>query len=47
MPDTVAPRYSPLVPQDMLDEIFWKDGREPEDERLWVPNGPGLSLIHI
>ena len=41
MPDTVEKRYSPLVPQDMLDEIFWKDGREPEDERLWVPNGPG------
>ena len=41
MPDTMTPRYSPLVPPDMLEEIFWKDGREPQDERLWVPNGPG------
>lgn len=41
MPDSIETRYSPLVPQDMLDEIFWKDAREPEDERIWVPNGPG------
>ena len=41
MPDSVTTRYSPLAPQDMLDEIFWKDAREPQDERLWVPNGPG------
>ena len=41
MPDTVTTRYSPLAPQDMLDEIFWKDAREPQDERLWVPAGPG------
>ena len=41
MPDTMTPRYSPLVPQDMLDEIFLKDARDPQDERLWVPVGPG------
>lgn len=41
MPDTIERRYSPLVPPDMQDELFWKDGLEPEDERLWVPGGPG------
>ncbi|MEC8201374.1 MAG: 2,4'-dihydroxyacetophenone dioxygenase family protein, partial [Pseudomonadota bacterium] len=41
MPDTIEPRYSPLVPPDMQDELFWKDGLDPEDDRLWVPNGPG------
>lgn len=42
MPDTVTTtRYSPLVPKDMLEEIFLKDAREPEDERMWVPAGPG------
>src|SRR6185295_4486951 len=41
MPDTVTTRYSDLAPRDMLDEIFWKDAREPQDERLWVPSGPG------
>ena len=41
MPDTAPPRYSPLVPPDMQNEIFWADGRAPEDERLWVPVGPG------
>jgi len=41
MPDTVTTRYSALAPQDMLDEIFLKDAREPQDERLWVPSGPG------
>ena len=41
MPDTLERRYSPLVPPDMQDELFWKDGLDPEDERLWVPNGPG------
>ena len=41
MPDTIERRYSPLVPPDMQDELFWKDGLEPEDERIWVPVGPG------
>ena len=41
MPDTIEPRYSPLVPPDMQDELFWKDGLNPQDDRLWVPNGPG------
>ena len=41
MPDTAPPRYSPLVPPDMQDEIFWADGCAPEDERLWVPVGHG------
>ena len=39
--DTLTKKYSPLVPQDMTDELFWKDGLSPDDERLWVPNGPG------
>ena len=42
MPDTAATRYSPLVPPDMVDELFFQDALEPEDERLWVPNGPGI-----
>ena len=41
MPDTIERRYSPLVPPDMTDELFWKDGLDPEDERVWVPGGPG------
>ena len=41
MLDKVKKNYSPLVPQDMTDELFWKDGLSPNDERLWVPNGPG------
>ena len=41
MLDKVNNNYSPLVPQDMTDELFWKDGLSPNDERLWVPNGPG------
>ena len=38
---TSGKKYSPLIPQDMTDELFWKDGLTPDDERLWVPNGPG------
>ena len=41
MVDTTKKKYSPLIPQDMTDELFWKDGLTPDDERLWVPNGPG------
>ena len=41
MLDTSGKKYSPLIPQDMTDELFWKDGLTPDDERLWVPNGPG------
>ena len=41
MLDKVKKNYSPLAPQDMTDELFWKDGLSPNDERLWVPNGPG------
>ena len=41
MLDKVKKNYSPLVPQDMTDELFWEDGLSPNDERLWVPNGPG------
>ena len=41
MLDTTEKKYSPLIPQDMTDELFWKDGLTPDDERLWVPNGPG------
>ena len=41
MLDTTKKKYSPLIPQDMTDELFWKDGLTPDDERLWVPNGPG------
>jgi 2,4'-dihydroxyacetophenone dioxygenase len=41
MPDSIERRYSPLVPPDRQDELFWKDGLEPEDERIWVPVGPG------
>lgn len=41
MLDTVTPKYSHLVPPDMQDELFWKDGLAPEDDRLWVPSGPG------
>ena len=41
MLDKVKNSYSPLAPQDMTDELFWKDGLSPNDERLWVPNGPG------
>ncbi|MAQ56077.1 MAG: cupin [Rhodospirillales bacterium] len=25
----------------MKDELYWKDGLNPEDDRLWVPIGPG------
>jgi hypothetical protein len=25
----------------MTDELYWKDGLDPEDDRLWVPIGPG------
>ena len=41
MLDTMEKKYSPLIPEDMTDELFWKDGLAPNDERLWVPNGPG------
>ena len=41
MLDTTEKKYSPLIPQDMTDELFWRDGVTPDDERLWVPNGPG------
>ena len=41
MLDTTQKKYSPHIPQDMTDELFWKDGLTPDDERLWVPNGPG------
>ena len=41
MLDTTKKKYSPLIPQDMTDELFWKDGLTPDDERLWVPNGLG------
>ena len=41
MLDTTEKKYSPLIPQDMTDELFWRDGLTPDDERLWVPNGPG------
>ena len=41
MLDTTEKKYSPLIPQDMTDELFWKDGLTPDDDRLWVPNGPG------
>ena len=41
MVDTTKKKYSPLIPQDMTDELFWKDGLTPDDERLWVPNGQG------
>lgn len=41
MLDTTEKKYSTLIPQDMTDELFWKDGLTPDDERLWVPNGPG------
>ena len=41
MTDRIEKKYSPLIPQDMTDELFWKDGLNPDDERLWAPNGPG------
>ena len=41
MLDTTEKKYSTLIPQDMTDELFWKDGLTPDDERLWVANGPG------
>ena len=41
MVDTTKKKYSPLIPQDMTDELFWKDGLTSDDERLWVPNDPG------
>ena len=41
MLDTTEKKYSTLIPQDMTDELFWKDGLTPDDERLWVPNGLG------
>ncbi|MDG2313019.1 MAG: 2,4'-dihydroxyacetophenone dioxygenase family protein [Alphaproteobacteria bacterium] len=41
MPDNIERIYSPLIPQDMQDELYWKDGLDPEDDRLWVPIGPG------
>ncbi len=41
MNDPGIARYSPLVPPDMLEEIFWQDAREPDDDRLWVSNGSG------
>jgi hypothetical protein len=41
MPDNIERIYSPLIPQDMTDELYWKDGLDPEDDRLWVPIGPG------
>ena len=41
MNDPGTARYSPLVPPDMLEEIFWQDAREPDDDRLWVSNGSG------
>jgi 2,4'-dihydroxyacetophenone dioxygenase len=41
MPDNIERIYSPLIPQDMTDELYWKDGLDPEDNRLWVPIGPG------
>jgi 2,4'-dihydroxyacetophenone dioxygenase len=42
MPDTITHRYSHLVPPDMMDELYWKDARHPEDERLWVPYTEGV-----
>ena len=41
MPDNIERIYSSLVPEDMKDELYWKDGLDPEDDRLWVPIGPG------
>ena len=41
MPDSIERLYSPLVPPDMTDELFWKDGVDPEDERVWVPGRSG------
>ncbi len=41
MPDYIERIYSSLVPEDMKDELYWKDGLNPEDDRLWVPIGPG------
>ncbi|MFL2654950.1 MAG: 2,4'-dihydroxyacetophenone dioxygenase family protein [Alphaproteobacteria bacterium] len=41
MPDNIERIYSSLVPEDMKDELYWKDGLNPEDDRLWVPIGPG------
>ena len=41
MLDTTEKKYPTLIPQDMTDELFWKDGLTPDDERLWVPNAPG------
>ena len=31
MVDTTKKKYSPLIPQDMTDELFWKDGLTPDD----------------
>ena len=41
MADPIKEIYSSLIPPDMTDELFWKDGLNPEDDRLWVPNGVG------
>ena len=41
MPDIIEKKYSPLIPQDMTDELFWADGLTPTGERLWVPTGLG------
>ena len=41
MSNAFEAKYSPLVPPDMIDELFWKDGLNPQDDRLWVPLGSG------
>ena len=41
MLDTIEKNYSPLVPPDMTEELFWADGLDPNDDRIWVPLGPG------
>ena len=37
MPDTIERRYSPLVPPDMQDELFWKDGLDPKMTAFGFP----------
>ena len=35
--DGIKGKYSSLVPPEMTDELFSKDGLDPKDQRIWVP----------
>ena len=47
MLDKVKKNYSPLVPQDMTDELFWEDGLSPNDERSGYQMAQGVGLTFM